>query len=189
MVTQYKGERMELNIALVLLNIWTAISGLLTSVWGKVLVFGLFIGATFSSISGLLHIILILTFIDLVFGVSVTINKRGRGKITSSKLRNSLYKTFFYLIFIMLIYLIESTVVTDSVVTSKLAFAIISAVELWSIASNAIILMPNMPFLKIFRKYLGAEIAKKLEIDESEVEDILNKKSEEDKNKDSSGSK
>ena len=76
----------------------------------------------------------------------------------------------------MLIYLVESTVVADCVVTSKLAFAIISAVELWSIASNAIILMPNMPFLRIFRKYLGAEIAKKLEIDESEVKEILDAK-------------
>lgn len=89
----------------------------------------------------------------------------------------------------MLIYLIESHVIEDCVVTSKLAFSIISAVELWSIASNAIILMPNMPFLRIFRKYLGAEIAKKLEINESDVEDILNKKSKEDKKKDSFGSK
>ena len=176
MITQPKGERMELNIAIVLLNIWTAATSLLATIWGKVLVFGIFIGATFSSISGLIHIILILTFIDLIFGVMVTLRRKGKDKITSTKLRNSLYKTFFYLIFIMLVFLIESAVIEDCVVTSKLTFSIIGAIELWSIISNALILSPDMPFLRIFKKYLTAEFSKKLEMDEKEVEELLKKK-------------
>lgn len=121
---------MELNVAIVLLNIWTAVTSLLSTIWGKVLVFGIFIGATFSSISGLIHIILILTFIDLIFGVMVTLRRKGKDKITSTKLRNSLYKTFFYLVFIMLVFLIESAVIEDCVITSKFTFAIIGGIEL-----------------------------------------------------------
>ena len=105
--TMSKQENMIEGILMVFINIGVSITSLLSSVWGKLLILGLFVGATFASISGLIHIILILTFLDLIFGVLVTIKKKGKDKIMSSKLRNSLYKTFFYLLFIMMVFLIE----------------------------------------------------------------------------------
>jgi energy-converting hydrogenase A subunit M len=44
-----------------------------------------------------------------------------------------------------------------------------------------LILNPDLPFLKLFKRFLTAEIGKKLEIDKDEVEDILNKKDSESK--------
>ena len=90
--------------------------------------------------------------------------------------------------FISLTYLVELQMM-DICIGPKVAFAVIAAVEMWSISANALILDPDFPFLKLFKRFLTAEIGKKLEIDKDEVEDILNKKSGEDENKDSSGSK
>ncbi len=123
----------------------------------------------------------------MVFGVLVTLRKKGKDEIMSSKLRNSLYKAFFYVMFVMLLFLVEKQMV-DICIAPKAAFGVIAAVEMWSISANALILSPDFPFLKLFKRFLAAEIGKKLEINKDEVEDILNKKSEEDKNKESFGS-
>ena len=89
--------------------------------------------------------------------------------------------------FISLTFLVELQMM-DVCIGPKVAFAVIAAVEMWSISANALILNPNFPFLKLFKRFLTAEIGKKLEMNKDEVEDILNKKSEEDKNKGSFGS-
>lgn len=170
-----KGENMLTNVTMVLLNIWTAVISIFTTIWGKILVFALFLGSIFSDILGLIHIVLILTTIDMIFGVLVALKTKGKNEIVSSKLRNSLYKGFFYVMFICLTFLVESQMM-DILIGPKVAFAVIAAVEMWSISANALILNPDFPFLKLFKKFLTAEIGKKLEIDKDEVEDILNKK-------------
>lgn len=182
-----KGENMITNVAMVLLNIWTAVISIFATIWGKILIFALFLGSIFGTIAGLIHIVLILTTVDMIFGVLVTLKTKGKDEIVSSKLRNSLYKGFFYIMFISLTFLVELQMM-DVCIGPKVAFAVIAAVEMWSISANALILSPDFPFLKLFKRFLTAEISKKLEINKEEVEDILNKKSEEDKNKESFGS-
>ena len=171
----FKGENMLINVAMVLLNIWTAVISILGTIWGKIVIFTLFLGSIFGTVAGLIHIVLILTTVDMIFGVLVTLKTKGKNEIMSSKLRNSLYKGFFYVMFISLTHLVEMQMM-DIDIGPKVAFAVISAVEMWSISANALILNPDLPFLKLFKRFLTAEIGKKLEIDKDEVEDILNKK-------------
>ena len=83
----------------------------------------------FSTIAGLIHIVLILTAIDMIFGVLVTLKTKGKDEIVSSKLRNSLYKGFFYVMFISLTYLVEIQMM-DVCIGPKVAFAVIAAVEM-----------------------------------------------------------
>lgn len=83
----------------------------------------------FSTIAGLIHIVLILTFIDMVFGVLVTLKTKGKNEIMSSKLRNSLYKAFFYVMFLMLMFIIEIQML-DVCIGPKIAFGVIAAVEM-----------------------------------------------------------
>ena len=173
--TNFKGENMLTNVAMVLLNIWTAVISIFATIWGKIVIFALFLGSIFGTIAGLIHIVLILTTVDMIFGVLVTLKTKGKNEIVSSKLRNSLYKGFFYVMFISLTHLVEMQMM-DIDIGPKVAFAVISAVEMWSISANALILNPDLPFLKLFKRFLTAEIGKKLEIDKDEVEDILNKK-------------
>jgi hypothetical protein len=65
----------------------------------------------------------------MIFGVLVTLKTKGKNEIMSSKLRNSLYKGFFYVMFISLTHLVEMQMM-DIDIGPKVAFAVISAVEM-----------------------------------------------------------
>lgn len=186
-------EDMMTNISTVLFNIGASITAVLSTIYGKLLTLILFIGAYFTSISGLIHTILILTMIDAIFGIRVSMKMYGKNSILSSKLRQTLYKIFFYLMFIILSFMIECQLAEDSIITAKIIFAIMAGVELWSIAANGLILHPNFPFLRLFSKYLSSEIGKKLSISSEEVDKILKaeqkkEKRENNKTDESSGS-
>ena len=168
-----KEERMENNLLMVLSNIGTSITALLSTLWGHFVVLLMFILGYFSSIAGLVHVVLALVVIDLVMGISVSVKINGKGSILSSKLRKTIFKMFFYLFFLVFTFLIEFQITGIECITPKIIFAVMASVELWSIASNALILSPNMPFLRIFKKYLAQEISKKLDLSRTEVEEFL----------------
>lgn len=185
-ITYKKEENDNMNddLLMVLNNLSGAITSILNSVLGKLMVLLALMLSYFSSIAGLIHIVLALVIIDLIMGVTVSVRVKGKGSILSSKLRNTLFKLFFYLFFIVFTFMIERQVTTDiECFTPKLVFAIISAVELFSIMSNALILNPSMSFLRIFSKYLTRELSKKLGLTVDEVEEFLNYKTKDDKKK------
>ena len=180
-----KENMIENNLLIVLSNIGGAITNVLNSMLGKIVVLITFMGAYFASISNLVHVMLALVLFDAIFGISVSIKLNGIGSILSSKLRNTLFKLFFYLLFIMFTFLVEFQITGVECITPKIIFAVMAGVELWSIASNALILSPNMPFLKLFKKFLTLEISKKLDMTRTEVEEFLDddeKKEDEESN-------
>jgi len=170
------------NIVGVWNNIATQSIALLNTsggIWATMIVF---LGSFFAPIGFMIYIILGLTVIDLALGFTVSLNGKREGEskegFLSNKAKNSLLKLFFYVLFISLFYIIETAVIDGdgTCFSSKLIFAIMAGVEMWSIAANALIIYPNFPFLKLFKKFLSSEISKKLEIDKESVEDILNHK-------------
>lgn len=167
---------MEKQLLSVFLNIVGASGNIFTSMWGKITVFGMFIGSLFAPISGLIHLTLILVAMDMLFGISVVVHRKGLRHIMSSRMRDSLVKAFFYLIFLITTFLVETQLVDGYYVTSKVVFAIISGVELLSISANMLILFPNFPFLRIFKTILTKEMSKKLDIEEEELGKILKNK-------------
>jgi len=162
------------DMSIQIIGVWKGIaiafSNLCTSAWGKILVAGGFIGATFASISGLIHVMLVLCLIDLILGVSVTVYKKGLEHIISSRLRDTLIKISFYLILIMGLFLVETQLVNGYYLTSKAVFALISGVELLSIIASMLILFPNFPVLKLLKRILTKEMAKKLGLTEEEID-------------------
>ena len=179
-----KEERMENNLLMVLSNIGTSITALLSTLWGHFVILIMFVLGYFSSIAGLVHVVLALVVIDLIMGISVSVKINGKGSILSSKLRNTVFKLFFYLLFLIFTFLVEFQITGIECITPKIVFAVMAGVELWSIASNALILSPNMPFLRIFKKYLAQEISKKLDMTSGEVENFLNYKTDDEKKED-----
>lgn len=177
MITRiYKEDNMAYNILAVLTNIGTSLSSVLATLYGRFVILIVFLGAYFASISGMVHIMLLLVIVDAVFGITVSIKTKGVGSVLSNRLRNTLYKMFFYLFFLVFTFLVEFQITGIECVTPKLIFALISGVELWSISANALILNPKFPFLRIFKKYLSREISKKLDISPEEVTDLLDGK-------------
>ena len=172
----YKEDNMAHNILAVLANIGASLASVLATLYGRFIVLIVFLGAYFASISGMVHIMLLLVMIDAFFGIAVTVKKKGVGSVVSNRLRSTLYKMFFYLLFLVFTFLVEFQITGIDCITPKIIFALISGVELWSIAANALILTPNLPFLRIFKKYLSREISKKLDISPEEVTDLLDGK-------------
>lgn len=169
-------QGMTQTILLVLMNLGETITSILSTIWGKIIILALFIGSIFAPISNLFHIIVALTVLDAIFGINVAIKKGGKGEILSSKLRVTVYKLFFYILFLVFAFFIEAELSTKSYLTTKIIFAIMSGVELWSISANALILLPDIPFLRLFKKYLTAEISKKLNMSNEDVEKLLKNK-------------
>ena len=177
-VNKREEYMIENNLLMVLDNIGASIISVLSTLWGHFVVLLMFILGYFSSISNMIHVMSLLVIADAIFGIAVSVRNKGVGSIVSSKLRNTLFKLFFYLFFLVFTFLVEFQITGVECITPKIIFAIISAVELWSIASNALILSPKMPFLRIFKKYLVQEIGKKLDMTANEVEEFLNEKKE-----------
>lgn len=172
-----KYTEMELQIITFAKGIIPNIIKVCTLVHKKIIALMAFFGTVgLASIAPLIHLTIVFVLIDMLFGLAVTIYKKGWNHIMSCRLRDSLIKIFFYLVIIIGLFAIETVLVDGYAITAKLAFAVITATELWSIIANMLILFPNLPALNLLKKYLTKEIAKKLGEENIEnIEETLNK--------------
>lgn len=178
-----KLTEMETQILMVAGKIITGFSKIFTTTFGKIVaLMGFFTALGLGSIAPLIHIIIAFVFVDMLFGLAVTIHKKGWSHILSCRLRDSLVKVFFYLLIIIGLFLIETQFIDGYAVTSKVAFGLIAGTELWSIMANMLVLFPNIPILRMLQKLLVKEIASKTGSDECTIENELNK-AEENENK------
>lgn len=166
----------EMEIQLILFakgfipKITTFLSSIPKSVTALMLFFATF---GLAPIAPLIHLVIGFVFTDMLFGLCVTIFKKGWGHILSCRLRDSLVKILFYITIIVGLFLIESVLIDGYFLTAKLAFAVIAGTELWSIMANMLVLFPNLPALKLLKKYLTSEMAKKLDITSEETSKCL----------------
>lgn len=114
-------------------------------------------------------LVVFVTLMDAVWGIAVSIKRK---KFAISELaRMTVGKLAVYgcamLAFIGLDRLIGMTL------TASVIGAVITLVELWSTSASMLILFPNFLFLKLLKKALTGEIADKLGIDPSQVEEVL----------------
>ena len=69
--------------------------------------------------------------------------------------------------------MIEKEIFDQWYIGAKAVFAITSGVEIWSILANMMILSPNLKFLKLLKKVLSAEMARKLGIEINELDETM----------------
>lgn len=79
-------------------------------------------------------------------------------------MRGTLIKSMIYLIVLCLAFAIETVIGWGFLY--KVLFGIASLIELYSVTANLLIIEPNMPFLKIFRKLIKDELGKKIKDNE-----------------------
>lgn len=168
-ISKIELKDMKLAIIVVVAGFWskliTALHSVSGWVWGCILTLGAFL----SPIKYLLLFIVIVTLIDMCLGIWI-----HRKNILSSKLRLTIFKLFFYLGTIALCFGMETLV--GVAILYKIIFGLIGLTELISISSNALIINPNIKFVKLFKTLLNGEIAKKLDVSKEEVETILEDK-------------
>ena len=138
----------------------------------------LFIVEVFAGAKFLVLMVTVVTIMDAGWGIAVSIK---RGKFTLSELmRQTVVKILVYgcalLVFLSLDKFVEMETGLTMEITSGLIGVIIVLTEGWSSAASALILFPNVPFLRFMQKALTGEIARKLGISEDEVAQIMSKK-------------
>lgn len=121
---------------------------------------------------------------DLVWGIAASVKMH---RFTTSELmRDTVGKFAVYGTAILAFCFLDRMLGESVVLTTAVICSVIILVELWSSMGNALIVFPNMPFLKLFRGALVGEIANKLHVSEDEVrrafevEDKKNKSNEKD---------
>lgn len=150
-----------------LCNIFSTTAGWFIGV--ALFIFNLFIGYETS-----ITAIVICVVLDTIWGISVSIK---RGKFTTSELGRTgmLTKWLLYASVMLGFICIEKILGIESQLPVSVVSTAICLVEIWSMSGSALILYPQLPFLRLLRKALKGEIAKKLGIAEDEVENELNK--------------
>lgn len=136
-----------------------------------------FLSIVLSLIVGSANIVLLIVlfaFVDLCWGVAVSIKRHKY--CTSELLRDTAAKMLVYGTAIILFILLEFFIPGESMLTTKIVAGIICGIELWSVFGSMLIIFPHMVVLRLLRKALTGEIAKKLDCTPEEVELILNNK-------------
>jgi phage-related holin len=163
-------KEMELTFLNVVTGIGTKAVAILSSCWGWLVSIIASLLAYFVGLKIMVTLLGVILLIDLIVGI-IAAHRRGEN-ITSDKLRNTIVKALIYLIILPLAYSIEIEIGFGMLV-HKLLWGLAAIVELYSITANALIIAPNMPFLKFFTGLVSGEIAKKLSITKEEVNDVL----------------
>lgn len=96
---------------------------------------------------------------DLLWGIIAACKMKKF--VLSKALRQTCYKIGGYSFMLVGIFLIEKIVHDSGFVGIKVAAALAASCELWSISASILIVLPNFPFLKIFRLQLKGEMESK----------------------------
>lgn len=115
--------------------------------------------------------VLLAIALDGVWGVAAALRQ---GRFALSELaRNTVMKMAVYGSAVVCFIGIDRMLRIETGLTLAIVCAVIVLVELWSILANALICFPQMPFLKLMRKALVGEIARKLGVEAEDVSAAL----------------
>lgn len=159
----------------VLEGIATKLSEALMAVQGWLIGLLIVIVNFFAGYQLVLYGVLIAVAFDALSGICVA-RKRGEF-ILSELLRATTFKLAVYFNLIVVFVFIDKFVTTGGIetkITTVILGSAICLTEAWSSCGNALIISPNFPFLRLFRKALTGEIARKLNVNPEDVENILN---------------
>ena len=161
---------MKLHIILIKL------SNIFSTFFGWLLAIFIAVGNFFAGHIGIINIVLFAVIIDAFWGIFVSVKQ---GKFVLSELaRLSISKLLVYGCVLALFIAIDKMLGGSLVVSSTIVATLIVLVEAWSTLASMIIVYPDMAFLRLLRKVLKGEIASKLGIEESQVDNyFVNKKS------------
>ena len=160
-----------------IINTILAISDKVTSLFNNILGWGMALFVVIASYLGesamAFGAVGIAVVIDAMWGIIVAVKQNKF--ILSHLLRETMNKFFIYSTTLGVVLFIERSINEDWYLATRVVCAIATACELWSICANILIIKPNFPFIKLFRKYLVGEISRKIGIPVGEFEDSVRK--------------
>jgi hypothetical protein len=126
-----------------------------------------------SGYTAMINVAVLAVVLDAAWGIASSV-KQGRFAL-SELMRNTLSKLTVYGSAVLCFVGVDRLVAAGTGLTTGIVCACIVLVELWSACASMLICYPDMPFLRLIRKALLGEIARKLSIDVKSVESALNK--------------
>ncbi len=132
------------------------------------------IGALLTGYEGMICLLLFVVVVDACWGIANAV-KAGKF-VLSDLMRNTVGKILSYCSVFLVIVGIEKVIGIDSGICSAVVVGVIALTEVWSICGHILIRFPNLLFFRLLKPALVGEIARKLHIEEQEVEQILNEK-------------
>ena len=143
---------------------------ILNTIQGWVVGLLLFLGDFIGGHELAVGLVVFVTLMDAVWGITVSIKKK---RFALSELaRLTIGKLAVYGCALLTFIGLDKMI--GMVLSASIVSAAICLVELWSASASMLILFPNFFFLKLFKKALTGEIASKLKIPEEEVDAVLN---------------
>jgi len=119
--------------------------------------------------------------LDGIWGIAAALKQ---SKFTLSELaRNTLTKMSVYGTAIIVFIAIDKLSHINGGLTISLICGVIILVEFWSMSASMLICFPSMPFLRLMRKALVGEIARKLGVSPGKVSEVLEEMLKEKKQK------
>lgn len=149
------------------------IDSIMTTVWGWVCALWIFTLNFFAGYERTIVAVVVCVVLDTIWGVAAQL-KRGHFALSELGRNGMLSKWCLYASVIIAFIHIENMANLTSHITVILISSLICLVEIWSMSGSALIINPNMPFLRLFRRVLTGEIARKLgDITPEEVEEFF----------------
>lgn len=156
-------------------ELYIKIIATLTTGWGWLIALCSFVVSFFDKESELLiKIIWVVVFIDLVLGIASAIKRKKH--VLSQAIIKSAFKYAIYTLFFWVMVAAEKGIGADLFIASKITFGFAVAAEAWSMMAHIAILNPGFIFVRILRKALAGEVAKKLGCTPDEAIAILDGK-------------
>lgn len=158
-------------VSLVLGMFWK-MTELVQSIYGWGLAACVFVVNFFSGYETAITAVVVCVALDTLWGVWAQV-KRGHFILSELGRHGMLSKWALYASVIICFILIERMAGMTSQLTVIVVCSLICLVELWSMSGSALIVNPQMPFLRLFRRALTGEIARKMDATPAEVREFL----------------
>lgn len=141
-------------------HLWELLIKVANTTYGWLIALVTFVFNYFAPEGYAFTVVLVAVLFDAFFGICVAIKL---DKFILSKLgRVTMVKMASYAAPLVVLYMMEKLTHDSGLILVKVAAGWAAACELWSMSAHILILWPDSPFFKLFRKQLKAEIAAKL---------------------------
>lgn len=152
-------------------NFLTKLIDALSTSWGWLIGVIMFVVNLVVGYEAMVSFVVLAVVIDAFWGIASSLKQH---KFTLSELgRNSLGKLAVYGTSMLLFIIIDKLLGINNGLPTNVICVSIILVEVWSTSASMLICFPNMPFLQLMKRALTGEIASKLNVPPSEVEEVL----------------
>lgn len=150
----------------------------LANIWGWILAVGLFIADIFAGHGFIVNLVVAVTLMDAIWGITVSLKQKRFA--LSELMRQTVGKIAVYGCALFGVagvdYYLDAQTGLEMTITTAVVGVVIVLTELWSSTASMLILFPEFPLLHLLEKSLTGEIARKLNIPEDEVTEVLKRK-------------